>query len=92
MEQCHSLKVLTLVELTLDEDHCRVLGACSRPGLEIKLKVCTLTSAGTSALADTLRRNQGPTKLDGCVIDSFVLADGLRGNSRLTSFRTSLSP
>jgi hypothetical protein len=50
MEQCHSLKVLTLEKFTLDEDHCRVLGACSRPDLDLdlELKTCTLTSAGTS--------------------------------------------
>jgi hypothetical protein len=90
MEQCHSLKVLTLEKFTLDEDHCRVLGACSRPDLDLELKTCTLTSAGTSVLVDALGRNQGPTKLYRCVIDNFVLADGLRGNSRLTSYRTPL--
>jgi hypothetical protein len=35
------------------------------------------------ALAEVLGRNQGPTKLDCCDIDSFVLADRLRGNSSL---------
>jgi hypothetical protein len=38
MEQCQSLKVLSLKEIALDEDHCRVLGACVRPGLEVELK------------------------------------------------------
>jgi hypothetical protein len=37
MEQCQSLKVLTLKDLKMDEDHCRVLGDYSRPGLEIVL-------------------------------------------------------
>jgi hypothetical protein len=36
MEQCQSLKALTLEQIVLEEDHCRVLGALSRPGLEIK--------------------------------------------------------
>jgi hypothetical protein len=86
MEQCQSLKVLKLHSLgSLDEHHCRVLGTFSRPGLEIELIRCKLTSAGTSALVEVLGRNQGPTKLVYCDIDYSVLADGLRGNSRLTS-------
>jgi hypothetical protein len=91
MGQCQSLKDLSLEHLKLDEDHCRVLGTYSRPDLEIELKRCKLTSAGTSALAEALGRNQGPTKLDDCYVDNIVLADGLRGNSRLKSFRSCLS-
>jgi hypothetical protein len=86
MEQCQSLKSLLFEDLEMDENHCRVLGGYSRPGLEIVLRGCKLTSAGTSTLAEILGRNEGPTKLDWCVIDNFVLADGLRGNSRLQSF------
>jgi hypothetical protein len=85
MEQCQSLKVLTLQYLELDENHCRVLGAYSRPGLKIELIHCTFTSAGTIALGEVLGRNQGPTSLDWCDIDDYVLANGLRGNSRLKS-------
>jgi hypothetical protein len=66
-----------------------VLGALSRPGLEIELISCKLTSAGTSALAEVLGCNQGPTVLDDCDIDHSLLADGLRGNSRLKSFSPS---
>jgi hypothetical protein len=83
MEQCQSLKVLTLMNLEVDENQCRVLGDFSRPDLEIVLRLCTITSAGTSALAEILGRNEGPTQIDYCEIDNFVLADGLRGNSRL---------
>jgi hypothetical protein len=83
MEQCQSLEALTLVDLTIDENSCRALGAYSRPDLEINLIRCNLTSAGTSAFAEILASNQGPTNLDYCNIDNFVLADGLRGNSRL---------
>jgi hypothetical protein len=86
-EQCQSLKALTLERITLDENHCRVLGAYSRPDLEIALSHCKLTSDGTSALAEVLGRNQGPTKLEFCVVDNIIIADGLRGNSRLKSFR-----
>jgi hypothetical protein len=85
MEQCQSLKGLTLEQIFLDENHCRVLGALSRPGLEITLDNCVITGAAATVLAQVLGHNQGPTKLDIWTHDNFVLADGLRGNSRLKS-------
>jgi hypothetical protein len=91
MEQCQSLKDLTLNKLNLDENHCRVLGDFSRPGLEIELSLCKITSAGASALAEVLGRNQGPTTLSVCHIDNLVLANGLRGNSRLKTLTPCLS-
>jgi hypothetical protein len=83
MEQCQSLKVLSLDNLEMDEVHIRVLDAYSRPGLDIVLNYCRITRAGASALAEVLGRNQGPIKLGQCLIDNVVLANGLRGNSRL---------
>jgi hypothetical protein len=62
-EQWQTLKSLKLIHLTLDENHCRVLGDYSRPGLEIDPEYCRLTNAGTSPLAKVLGRNQGPTIL-----------------------------
>jgi hypothetical protein len=91
MEQCQSLKALTLKNLKMDEDRIHVLGAYSRPDLEIRLDDCVITSAGASALAEVLGRNQGPTKLDQCYIDNVVLANGLCGNSRLKSLRLRFS-
>jgi hypothetical protein len=91
MEQCQSLKFLSLKNLRMDENHCRVLGDYPRPGLEIVLERCTITDAGAIALAEALGRNQGPTKLDYCEIDNSVLVNGLRGNSRLKSLRPRLS-
>jgi hypothetical protein len=91
MEQCKSLKVLTLHNLEMDENHCRVLGAYSRPDLDIVLNSCKLTRDGTSALAEVLEHNQGPTVLDRCDIDYSVLANGLRGNSSLKRLRTAYS-
>jgi hypothetical protein len=90
LEQCQSLKFLSLVSLNLDENHCRVLGTYSRPDLEIELKYCKITSAGAIVLAEVLGRNQGPTKLDCCEIDNSILADGLRGNSHLKSLKPHL--
>jgi hypothetical protein len=92
MEQCQSLKSLFLSKLKMDENHCRVLGGDSRPGLEIVLYHCRITLAGASALAEVLGRNQGPTGLHSCQIDNSVLSDGLRGNSRLKVFRAVISP
>jgi hypothetical protein len=80
-----------VMEIVLNEHHCRVLGTYSRPGLEIHLEYCTFTSAETSALAEVLKSNQGPTKLECWDIDNIVLANGLRGNSRLKSFRPRIS-
>jgi hypothetical protein len=91
MEQCQSLKTLILNNLKMDENHFRVLSGYSRPGLEIVLDCCKITSAGASALVEVLGRNQGPTKLTLCEIDNFVLAEGLRGNSRLKSLRPCFS-
>jgi hypothetical protein len=91
LEQCQSLKALTLEYLEMDENHCRALGAYSRSGLEVVLIRCKLTSAETSSLVEVLGRNQGPTKLDDCDIDNVVIADGLRGNNRLKVFRPMIS-
>jgi hypothetical protein len=90
MEHCQSLKVLTLMHLEMNESHCRVLGTYSRSDLEIVMDGCTITSAGALSLAEVLGRNQGPTKLDSCYIDNFVLANGLRGNSSLKSLKPCL--
>jgi hypothetical protein len=89
LQQCQSLKCLTLKDLALDESHCRALGDYSRPGLEllqIVLTYCQLINAGTRALVEVLGRNQGPTELNQCYTDYCVLADGLRGNSSLKTF------
>ena len=69
----------------MDENHCRVLGTYSRPGLEIELTHCRIAGTAVEALAEVVGRNQGPTKLIWCDIDNSVLADDLRGNCRLKS-------
>jgi hypothetical protein len=85
MEQCQSLICLSLHYLEMNENHFRVFGTYSRPGLEIELERCRITGAAAVTLAQVLGRNQGPTKLVDCKIDNSVLANGLRGNSRLKS-------
>jgi hypothetical protein len=76
LEHCQSLKALTLRNLEMDEDHGRVLGAYSRPDLDIEMIYCVITVAGASVLVEVHGRNQGPTKLDNCDIDTLLLADG----------------
>jgi hypothetical protein len=85
MKQCQNLKVLTITNIAMDEDQIRALGtvSLSRPDLEIKLVSCRISGASADALVEILKQNQGPTELRGCDIDYVILADGLRGNSRL---------
>jgi hypothetical protein len=90
MEQCQSLKLLSLNIITLDEHLCRALGAYSRPGLEIELTYCRIAGTAAAVLAQVLGQNKGPTKLDYCYMDNSVLVDGLRGNSCLKSLRPHL--
>lgn len=73
--------MLSLQYLELDENHCGVLGAYSRPGLKIELSNFRIADAAAEALAPVLGRNQGLTSY-------YVLANGLRGNSRLKSLAT----
>jgi hypothetical protein len=91
MEHCPNLKLLSLKDLAMDENHCHVLAAYSRPDLEIILISCKLTSAGASALVEVLGRNQRPTELTYCNIECLGLLDRLHGNSRLKSFTPRLS-
>jgi hypothetical protein len=86
LEQCQCLKPLALKGLRIDVNLCRVLDSYSRPGLEIELRGCELTDAGTSALVEVLGRSQGPTKLAYCYIDNVVLADGLKSLSPFVSY------
>jgi hypothetical protein len=92
MEQCQSLKVLALEQVRLNEDHVRVVDAHSRLDLEIELTHCRITGTAAAVLAEVMGRNQGPTKLDFCEIDHLVLANGLRGNSRLASLSPRFLP
>jgi hypothetical protein len=57
VEQCQNLKALTLERIALDEDHCRVLGDFSKPGLEIELRHCRITGAAAAVLTQVLGRS-----------------------------------
>jgi hypothetical protein len=77
------LAKITLNEGFLGEDHCRVLAAASRPGLDIVLKHCRIVKAGARIFAGSLRLNQGPTEMNVCDIDNAILAEALRGKRLL---------
>jgi hypothetical protein len=91
MEQCQSLTALTLERKALDENRIRMLGDFSSPYLEIELQHCPIIGSAAAVLDQVLKCNQGPTKLAHCGIDTFVLADGLRGNHRLKSLTSFIS-
>jgi hypothetical protein len=65
MEQCQSLKVLTLQDLEIDEDQIRLLEEFSRPGLEIELKPCG-TSSGPPAVSPALSRDEFASAAHSC--------------------------
>jgi hypothetical protein len=92
MEQCQSLKALTLKNVSaLEEDQIRVLGTYSRPGLDIELKYCRI--AGAAAAVYWLRSLDAIRARPSWIyvkLTFFFLA-GFRGNNRLKSFRPRLS-
>jgi hypothetical protein len=53
MEQCQSLKTLSLEFLEMNEDHCHVLGDYSRPDLEIELIRCKCFGRGLRTQSGT---------------------------------------
>jgi hypothetical protein len=59
----------------------------ARPRNQVKLAFCRISGTSAETLAEVLQRNQGPTELMYCDIDNFILANGLRGNSRLMNLR-----
>jgi hypothetical protein len=88
MEQCQSLKAITLQRFAFDENHIHVLGAYSRPGLEIHLKYCQITGAAAEALVEILgRRNSRLNSLSLCPEDDnqqvLAISGALRENRGL---------
>jgi hypothetical protein len=88
--QEHLIKV-TLGHAILSEEHLRVLAISPRHErqLELVLQWCRFADndACREASVQWLQSDGGPTELDGCHIDSHVLANSLRGNSRLSILR-----
>ena len=80
---------IKLVSFELDEEHCRASVATEnvKEDVNITLKHCHLTEAGERLLFDGIRRNLGPTSLQSCCFNTQLLADALRGNTRIKRFR-----
>jgi hypothetical protein len=78
-----SLREVTLRDMILNEEHIRILA--SSPLQELVLRGCRFSDneACRTAFRHWLQSGGGPTELYRCLIDSDVLSDAMRGNSRL---------
>jgi hypothetical protein len=79
------LRAVTLRSMIFNEEHVRVLAAPPQQKLQLALRDCKFSDgdASKNVLLQWLQSGQGPTELYRCVLDSNVVADALRGNSRL---------
>jgi hypothetical protein len=78
--------------LILNEEHIRALAIAITPRHELRLvlQCCRLSDnndACRNAFVQWLQSDGGPTELDDCHIDSRVIADSLKSNSRLSILR-----
>jgi hypothetical protein len=80
-----NLRAVTLRDMIFNEEHTRVLAAPPQHKLQLALRDCRFSDgeASKNALLQWLKSGRGPTELYRCVIDSNVVAETLRGNSRL---------
>jgi hypothetical protein len=80
-----NLRAVTLRGMIFNEEHVRVLAAPSHQKVEVALRECRFSDGDSSqnALLQWLQSSRGPTELYRCVIDSDVVMEALRGNSRL---------
>jgi hypothetical protein len=83
------LITFTVGHVILNEEHIRVLAIAPQPELQLCLVWCELSDNGAcrNRFVEWLQSGGGPTELDGCHIDSHVLADSLKGESRLGVLR-----
>jgi hypothetical protein len=90
-----SLIKTTLARMILNEEHIRALAIAiaiaitPRHELRLVLHCCRLADndACRNAFVQWLQSDGGPTELDDCHIDSRVIADSLKSNSRLSILR-----
>jgi hypothetical protein len=80
-----NLREVTLRDMILNEEHIRVLASAPLQEVKLVLRGCSLSDdeACMNAFRQWLQSGGGPTELYRCVIDPGVLADAMRGNSRL---------
>jgi hypothetical protein len=78
-----SLREVTLRDMIFNEEHITVLA--SSPLQELVLRGCTFSDdeACRNAFRRWLQGGRGPTEMYRCIIDSDVLSEAMRGNSRL---------
>jgi hypothetical protein len=86
IQSSHSLKILSMWRVRLNENHCHAIDASTRTDLEINLGMsCELTELGEIVLLESIRQNRGPTGLHRVNLNARRLADALRGNSRVST-------
>jgi hypothetical protein len=82
-----------LGDIILSEEHIRVLAIATatapRQELQLILEQCRLSDNDgcRNAFVQWLQSGGGPTELNECHIDSNILADSVKGNSRLSIIR-----
>jgi hypothetical protein len=64
--------------MVLSTDQCLALAIMHR---------CSLADDAAGAFVECLQSERGPAKLEQCKIDSQIIANALRGNSRVTKLR-----
>jgi hypothetical protein len=89
IEQCPCLIRIYISGFSLPGGIVRALWFAAGTNIEIVLESCRTVFTGTTALVESLRRNQGPTQIIGCNISPSDLADGLRGNDKVNLLKLS---
>jgi hypothetical protein len=80
-----NLREVTLRDMILNEEHILVLASAPLQEVKFVLRGCRFSDdeGCRNAFRHWLQSGGGPTELHRCVIDSGVLADAMRGYSRL---------
>jgi hypothetical protein len=80
-----NLREVTLRDMIFNEEHIRALASAAPQELDLVIRACRFSGdkACRNACRHWLQSGGGPTELYRCVIDSDVLSDAIRGNSRL---------
>jgi hypothetical protein len=81
-----NLRAVTLRDMIFGEEDIRVLANVPQQHkLQLALRDCRFSGgdASNNALLQWLQSGRGPTELYRCVLDSVVITDAIKGNSRL---------
>jgi hypothetical protein len=86
--ESRSKQRVTLKNILLDEDQCHALATVSRQELILEYDCRLKDDNGChNSFIECLQGDRGPTELNKCSIDCRVLADALRGNTRVVKLK-----